>query len=248
MEKLAGPATPKSDQTSGGENRTPSASSGLSTPAAPQTVEPTSKPKITIHQVNHAPATSETSLTKVGSQPSDVTSTPPVRSTSEAGSLKRPRAEPDVQTTTRAPAPKAPKQSVDEDIDTYENRILGQIFRITLDPDQRVDASHHKLIYLPNLRQELEDENAPIRLSKDRLDSAILEACSSIPHNKPVLDYLLPCWKRIMKALKGLRGHADGKDAVLKEAKRLCMSNCIFAVEVPELFGSVVCWSLRADG
>jgi ubiquitin conjugation factor E4 B len=77
-------------------------------------------------------------------------------------------------------------------------------------------------------------------LTKDRLDSAILEAASSIPQNKSVLDYLLPCWKRIGKALKGLRGYANAKDVILKEAKRLCMSNCIFAAEVPELFGLVV--------
>jgi ubiquitin conjugation factor E4 B len=127
----------------------------------------------------------------------------------------------------------------DEDIDTYENRILGQIFRISLDPGQRVDASGHKLVYLPNLRRELEEENAPIRLSTDRLDSALLEACSSIPHNRSVLDYTLPCWKRITKAQKGLRGHTHARDTILKEAKRLCMSNCVFAVEVPELFGSV---------
>ena len=120
--------------------------------------------------------------------------------------------------------------------------MLGQIFRITLDPEQKVDASNHKLIYLPNLRQELEDEDAPIKLSKDRLDSAILEAASSIPHNKSILDYLLPSWKRITKALKGLRGYANAKDAILKEAKRLCMSHCIFAVEMPELYGSVMCW------
>jgi ubiquitin conjugation factor E4 B len=141
---------------------------------------------------------------------------------------------------TASPASKAQKPQSDEDIDTYENRILGQIFRITLDPDQRVDASGHRLAYLPNLRRELEEEKAPIRLSRDRLDSALLEACSAIPHNKSVLDYTLPCWKRVIKAQKGLRGYANARDTILKEAKRLCMSNCIFAVEVPELFGLVL--------
>ena len=76
--------------------------------------------------------------------------------------------------------------------------------------------------------------------TKERLDSAILEAASAIPHSKGALDYLIPCWKRIMKAMKGLRGHASAKDGVLKEAKRLCMSNCVFAVEIPEFFGFVV--------
>jgi ubiquitin conjugation factor E4 B len=108
-----------------------------------------------------------------------------------------------------------------------------------LDPDQRFDASNHKLTFLPNLRQELEEEGALIRLSKDRLDSAILELATSIPHDKSILDYLLPAWKRITKSMKGLRGYVSGKDAVLKEAKRLCMSNCIFALEMPELYGSV---------
>lgn len=74
-------------------------------------------------------------------------------------------------------------------------------------------------------------------LSTDRLDSAILEASSTIPNNKPILDYLLPCWKRVVRAFKGLRGYAGAKDTVLKEAKRLCMSHCVFAVEMPELYG-----------
>lgn len=116
---------------------------------------------------------------------------------------------------------------------------MSTIFRITLDPNQKVDASHHKLIYLPNLRQELEDEAVPIMLTKERLDSAIVEAASTIPHNKSILDYLLPCWKRVTKALKGLKGYANFRDEILREAKRMCMSNCIFASEVPELFGCV---------
>ena len=106
-----------------------------------------------------------------------------------------------------------------------------------MDPNKKVDASNHRLIYLPNLRQELEDENARIRLSQDNLSDAITEAATTIPHNKPVLDYLLPCWKRVIKAIKGVRGYASAKNGILKEAKRLCMSNCIFAVTLPELFG-----------
>lgn len=104
----------------------------------------------------------------------------------------------------------------------------------------KVDGQGHRLIHLPNLRGELEEEGAPIRFSSDRLDSAILEAASSIPGKRSILDYLLPCWKRITKETKKLRGYVNGKDVVLKEAKRLCMSNCIFAVEMPELFSSVI--------
>jgi ubiquitin conjugation factor E4 B len=98
-------------------------------------------------------------------------------------------------------------------------------------------------MYLPGLNEELLESREPVRLSVGTLDSAILEAASKVPHNKPVLDYLLPAWKRTTRALKGLRGHGKGKDVILKEIRRLCMSNCIFAVTMPELFGSVAAWT-----
>jgi len=106
-----------------------------------------------------------------------------------------------------------------------------------LDDGMPVDLSGHKLTFLSGVRQELKESGEQIRLSVSSLDSAILEAASKIPHDKPVLDYLLPCWKRTVRALKGLRGYSSAKCIALKEAKRLCMSNCIFAVTMPELFG-----------
>ena len=242
MEKLAGPPMPQGGQALGGGNGEPASSSPSSTPAGLSVSEAAPQPKITIRPSNQSsPTPSDNPFTKLGVRPVNGTSTPPVRTSSNAGSLKRPRAESDEQKPTQSPAHKTP---LDEDINTYENRILGQIFRITINPDHRVDASGHKLIYLPNLRHELEEENAPVRLSTDRLDSALLEACSSISHNRSVLDYMLPCWKRIVKAQKSLRGYANARDNILKEAKRLCMSNCVFAIEVPELFRFAVCRSL----
>ena len=237
MEKLSGAAKPEPESTPSGKNAEPSSASVTAVPAAPQAAEPPAKPKISVRPANQTLATSENPSTKLSARSSNGANTLPVRHISEKGSLKRPRAESDGQNNTRATSLKAARPSADEDIDTYENRILGQIFRVTLDPEKRVDASNHKLIYLPNLKQELEEEEAPVRLSKDRLDSAILEACSTIPHNKPVLDYLLPCWKRITKTMKGLRGYSNAKDAIVKEARRLCLSNCVFAVEIPQLFG-----------
>lgn len=124
-----------------------------------------------------------------------------------------------------------------ETIPEWENRTLGQIFRVTLNPEERTDSNNHKLIFLGNHRQELADENVPVLLTRDRLDGIILEAASYLPHDRSILDYLLPCWKRVIKALKSLKGYAGEKDVVLKEAKRLCMSYIIFAVEVPDLFG-----------
>lgn len=137
------------------------------------------------------------------------------------------------------PARKNTATPREESPDAFENRILSNIFRITLEEGGH-DQSGHKLIFLPNLKQDLEESGEPLRLSVGTLDSAIMEAVTKIPHDKSVLDYLLPCWKRTTRALKAVRGHANGKDVILKEARRLCLSNCIFAVTMPELYGSVI--------
>jgi ubiquitin conjugation factor E4 B len=152
--------------------------------------------------------------------------------------LKRKRAEIDAQTPPR-PSRTSTVPAADEPIEQWENRTLSNIFRITLDSDKKLEGSH-RFIFLPNLKQELIDEEAPVLLTKERLDSALLEAASTVPSHKSILEYLLPCWKRVVKASKGVRGNAGAKNAVLKEAKRLCMSNCIFALEMPELYGSVI--------
>lgn len=232
LEKLSGTSAPKITQ----QKQEPAeTSSSFTTPVASENTGPA--PKTTIH-VSKAPTLAIATSSTIGSSNGPDNST--VRDTSADGQLKRLRAKSDGQTTPRPNPPKrqAPA-SVDESLEAYENKTLGTIFRITLDPNQTFDSSHHKLTYLPNLRQELEDDQAPIMLTKERLDSAILEAASAVPHSKGVLDYLIPCWKRVMKASKALRGNASAKDAILKEAKRLCMSNCVFAVEMPDLFGSV---------
>jgi ubiquitin conjugation factor E4 B len=138
-----------------------------------------------------------------------------------------------------APATPPPRRQVppkEESSDDYADRVLCSVFRVTLDPSRDTDSFGHKLTFLPILSQELAGENTPLKLSADRLDEAIVEAATAYPHNQPLLNYLLPCWKRVNKALKLLRGPAPQKEEVLKEAKRLCFSNCIFAISVPELF------------
>lgn len=235
LEKLSGVSNPKSPQQTQGNTVIPSSST---TPIPSESSEPAPKPKI---NVTKAPSPPIGSSSKSSAGPANGADTSVVRNTPAEGQLKRSRAKSDGQT---SPRPSAPKKhgpaSVDESLEAYENRTLGSIFRITLDQNQTVDSSNHKLIYLPNLRQELDDEQAPIMLTKERLDSAILEAASTIPHSKGTLDYLIPCWKRVMRTLKGLRGYTSAKDAILKEAKRLCMSNCVFAVEMPEFFGLAI--------
>lgn len=121
-------------------------------------------------------------------------------------------------------------------IEDYADKMLTHIFRATPDPNQNVDRSGIKLTYLPNLHQELQESGAPPKLSVDQLDSAILEAATAIPHDRPLFGYLLGCFKRVTRALKTLRNPTPEKEHLLKEAKRICFSNCIFALTMPELF------------
>lgn len=94
-------------------------------------------------------------------------------------------------------------------------------------------------MFLLNLREELHQGGEPLKLNAQNIDQAILEAASTVPSSKPVLSYLLPAFKRIIKIGSSARRPTPEKQAVLDEAKRLCVSNCIFALTVPELFGYV---------
>ncbi|TAQ85089.1 hypothetical protein B7494_g6589 [Chlorociboria aeruginascens] len=229
MEKLAGPTPPKPEaSTQEGDKEVSSSASPNMAQSTP--VPATAKPKINITKAS----TSENPFQKLVQQ-SDSSSASTVRLSSRGGK-KHARTE-DEQVTSRPAPRKVAALAGDESIDVWEHKALSHAFRITLDSDEPTDSPNHRSLYLKGLRQDLEDEGAEVRLTRDRLDSALLEAASAVPHNKSVLDYLLPCWKRINKALKGLKGYADQKDEILKEARRLCLSYCIFAVSMPDLFG-----------
>lgn len=235
LEKLSGSAAPAGkDNSEAGGDKPPSASS---TPRPTESSENTQNapPRV---QINIRPAATST-------EPSAETPSTEVQSdgTSADSLAKRPRPESDAQSSPR-PAPKKSSALTEEPIEIFEDRTLKSIFRITLDPNETVDSANHKLFFLSNLKQDLEEANEAVRLSVSNLDTAIVEAASGISHKRSILDYLLPCWKRVIRAIKSLRSHSAAKDAVLKEAKRLCMSNCIFAVTVPELFGWVAFVSL----
>jgi ubiquitin conjugation factor E4 B len=124
----------------------------------------------------------------------------------------------------------------EESIEDYADKMLSQILRITLDPTREADVHGHKLTFLPNLSQDLQESGAPLKLSADVLDSAIVEAATAAPSSRPILDYLIPCWHRVIRAIKVFRGPAPEKEEVLREARRICFSNCIFALTMPELF------------
>lgn len=125
-----------------------------------------------------------------------------------------------------------------EPLEAFEDRTLSVVFRISLDKDKTEDVHGIKLRYLPGVRQELEEEGQPVRIHTGILDQALLEAASGLKNKRP-LTYLLPCWKRVSRLFKGFKKASkdDPKYEVVKEARRLCMSYCIFAMTMPEMFG-----------
>lgn len=120
----------------------------------------------------------------------------------------------------------------------WEDIVLRAIFRLTLDPSVTSGGHAHSPSFVKGVRGELEEQGLPILLSAVMLDQAILEAASNLSKITP-LDYLLACWKRVTAQFKHHKANRaeDNKIEVLKEARRLCMSYCIFAITMPEMFG-----------
>ncbi|KAJ5662138.1 uncharacterized protein N7477_009754 [Penicillium maclennaniae] len=140
----------------------------------------------------------------------------------------------------RSPAPSSPATPPpikQESIESFEDRTLGAVFRLALKQDSQRDINGQR-IFLPGLQSELQSEGKELLIQTSILDQALLEAASNQEQRRP-LDYLLPCWKRITKLHKGFRKarEDDPKFQVLCEARRLCMSYCIFAITMPEMFG-----------
>ena len=98
-----------------------------------------------------------------------------------------------------------------------------------------VCGSSNNLVYY--LNEELNESGEPLKLSVNTLDQALMEAASSYPHDKPLMNYFLPCWKRAVKASLQFKGTEGPKFEVHEEAKRLCMSGCLFALTMPDLYG-----------
>ena len=126
----------------------------------------------------------------------------------------------------------------EEPVELWENRALSSIFRFTLDPAVTRDAHGHHLYFLKDVRKDLEEQDEAVTLSTSVLDQAILEVASHLEKTTP-LEYLLGCWKRVSRQFRALKGLSseDPKQATIREARRLCMSYCIFAVTMPDMFG-----------
>lgn len=128
-----------------------------------------------------------------------------------------------------------------ENIEVWQDKMLRQVFRVTLKPQETKDIHGHSLILLASTRDDLEQASAPMQLHVEVLEGAITEAASKAPAGKP-FEYLLACFKRVSRAARSTRysGAEDPKHGVLAETKRLCMSYCTFAVTMPEMFGENV--------
>lgn len=232
---------PSEDKTDSSSNQP--ASSSTSTPK-PQTSEASApKPKINvtpaaITQSNPNP------FAQLGVQNSKIAGDESAATGSSRPACKRPA--PDVDDTDSAPPAQKPtpqlvqqqqqKSETDED---YANRVLSQVFRVSVDPHHMTTPQGQRLIFLPNLNQELNDSGDSLKLSIGNLDQAIIEACSSWTLTKPLLEYLLPCWKRVVRASSTAKNVSAPRQEILDEAKRLCMSNCLFALTMPALYGFV---------
>ncbi|CZT24654.1 related to ubiquitin fusion degradation protein-2 [Ramularia collo-cygni] len=131
-----------------------------------------------------------------------------------------------------------------ESVEVWQDRILKQAMRVTLSPEEVVDSNGNKLAFLASTRQDLEDQNAPILLNVEVLESAITEAAAQA-EDKNIFKYLLTCFKRVSRTIRSTRytDENDPRHDILKEARRLCMSYCVFAITMPEMFGEDVATS-----
>lgn len=128
-----------------------------------------------------------------------------------------------------------PSSRGQESPEDWEDKVLRGIFRFTLDPSRRQDTHGHPLYYIAGVRQDLEEQGGPIKLKTSNLDQAIVEQASNLGKENP-LDYLLCCWKRVSRQLRALKTE-DPRYEIIKEARRLCMSYCIFSISMPDMFG-----------
>jgi len=138
--------------------------------------------------------------------------------------------------------PPRPTSRAGESIEQFEDRTLRNIFRLSLDPNVLHDIHGHKLHYLDGLHQEIQDgeDGKEVRMRIDLLEQGIMEAGSqTLGGRSTPIDYLFGCWKRVSRLSKGFkdRGPENQKWVIVHEARRLCMSWCIFAITMPKIFG-----------
>ncbi|KAL9097339.1 MAG: hypothetical protein Q9165_000766 [Trypethelium subeluteriae] len=228
----SGPSPSSANGEPGGEGapapaNSASASSKESANGSP--VDPSPKPKINISKPSQSSPTSPAPnpFTQLGMK-QDKSSKPEVNIQSGRSTPQKPQL--GAEGTSRASSRQG------ESIEAWEDRTLSNVFRITLKPEAIHDAHGHPLRFVSEVRVDLVEQGMPIRLATSVLEQALLEAAQQVPQP---LEYLLGCWKRVSKLFRGMRSGSteDPKYIVAKEARRLCMSYCIFAVTIPDMFG-----------
>ena len=165
------------------------------------------------------------------STPTESQVTPRISISSKAASSQR--------TAASSASRSGSKQQGYDNVENWEDKTLGGIFKITLNDGSEQGNTGKPLNYLPGVVADLKDEGSPIRLHTGILDQVIVEVVSSFSEEKP-LQYLLGCWKRVSRLYRAMRvpGGDDSRYKIVKEARRLCMSYCIFAMTIPEMFGN----------
>lgn len=236
----ASPAPSKPD-----ESKPPDTGSSAPKPTPnPQTSETEPpKPKINITPATAATASQEASanpFSQLGVGGGGRTGGSAEPSSSPGSSrVRRKRPASEIDDAPSATQPRKPKPVLVESDEDYANRLLAQIFRVTVDPHHMSGSQGQRFVFLPGLNEELNESGELLKLSVNNLDQAIIEAANSWPQEKPLMNYLLPCWKRAVKSTSGAKLTAGPRLEVHEEAKRLCMSNCLFALTMPILYGLV---------
>lgn len=231
LAKLGAPAkSPKSQSGSSGEGRSDSVSAfdGAGKPSDQLAVEPDEKESsnsINLTREPNAPKSAPNSFSQVGIR--SLSDGPRINITPAAG---RP--------TKRDYSSSGTDGRSAESLEEWENKILSGVFGLTLSPKTTHDSHGYSLHYVPGVKSDLEEQGEVVRLSTAVLDQAIVEVASNLGKTTP-LDYLLACWKRVSRQFRSFKGAGaeDVKYIVIKEARRLCMSYCIFAVTMPDMFG-----------
>ncbi|KAI9676772.1 MAG: hypothetical protein M1829_002867 [Trizodia sp. TS-e1964] len=124
-------------------------------------------------------------------------------------------------------------------LESWEHKTLSSIFRISLDAENVQDANGNSLHYVAGVRKELEDRADGLLIDLSVIDQSLLEVGSQTELRVSPFEYFLACWKRVLKHYRAAKKNiaSDPKIEILREARRLCMSYCIFAVNLPEMFG-----------
>ena len=186
-----------------------------------------SKPKISISSTNGTADTNP--FQQIAPQSKEQPTIP---------SKPAPSSQPASQPRASSSSSRSRARNQDQPLESFEDSTLSSVFRFAVHADRSRDAHGHPLYVLHGIRSELEEAKAPMRLTKELLGEAIIEAGSDQGKITP-LEYLLGCWKRVSRLWRSYRGgdSNDPKTEVVREARRMCMSNCIFAVTIPEMFG-----------